>query len=364
MSRRWIILLFVFAAFCLGEPTKAAVLFSGGEDVDFICGSNGSCSYTTTAGSYRPNWARQALEIRGSTTDPATYTLSTPVLSGQTTLWVHAQVCDAPYLNCSAGTYNGAQLIRLMDGNGNASIIVRGTGNASELKISSRGSTGTFTDLVTCPGVTAASIQQVDLYVNYGTSGEVSLYANSKKVCDYSGNTTNGDGSTSLIQVQLAGAYPDWVYWSEVIVANEDTRAMSRYTAYTKGDGATTGFSGTNVCSSIWAAASYNDANYAYTPAANVIHECTIASSLPAGSYKVMGLGMSTRSLIGASGPQNFNFVTRVNGSDYFSANFTPTMSFSNISNYFQSVNPATGAAWTVSDLENAGFNIGLRSQP
>ena len=130
------------------------------------------------------------------------------------------------------------------------------------------------------------------------------------------------------------------------------------------GNGNSTGFSGINICSSIWNATSFNDANFGYSGVNNAIQECTVNNSIPAGSYSVVALVMSARALVGAAGPQHFAFVTRTNGTDYTSSDFAPLNSFSNLANYIQTVNPATGQPWAISDFEATGFNVGEETMP
>jgi hypothetical protein len=183
------------------------------------------------------------------------------------------------------------------------------------------------------------------------------------RVCDFTGNVTNGDGATTLNQVEFSSA-GGVAQWSEIIIATTDTRAMARFTANTVANGNTTGFSGTNICSSIWNATSVNDANFGFTGAANILHECTIKSTIPTGSYTVLALVMSARALVGSSGPLHFDFLTRVGGTDFPSTDFAPTTSFSNISNYIQATNPATSSPWLVSDFQATGFNVGEKTTP
>ena len=73
---------------------------------------------------------------------------------------------------------------------------------------------------------------------------------------------------------------------------------------------------------------------------------------------------MSARALVGATGPQHFDFVTRTGGTDYTSPDYAPTNSFSNIINYIQTTNPATSNPWAITDFQAAGFNIGEESKP
>jgi len=287
--------------------------------------------------------------------------MATPPFAANSTIWVHGQYCANV---CGANdTTSGAQMLRVIDSLGNPTLIVRGTGTGGQLKISSRTAAGAFTDLVTCPAAVTIQITQLDLRVNYGASGEVTLFSNSVSVCDFTGNVTNGDGATTLTQVELSSS-GSTSFWSEVIVATTDTRAMARFTANTVANGNTTGFSGSNICSSIWSATAFNDTSFGSSGSNNVLHECTINSSIPPGVYSVLGLGMSARVLVGSSGPAHFDFVTRVNGTDFPSPDFAPTQTFSNIANFIFTTNPATGNPWLISDFQATGFNVGEETKP
>lgn len=361
---RALLALAAFTSVIASAPASATLLYSGGEDVDFVC--SGACFVGTA--SYRTGWARQAYGMVGVSSDPPTNRFATPAFTASATLWVHGQFCVLSGNNSSAcgnaSTSSGYHMLRIYDSAGNPTLVVQGTGTSGQVRISSRTSGGAFTTLVTCSSAMTTSLSQLDLYVSYGTSGQVTLYSNGVQVCDYSGDVTNGDGATTLNMAEFASPTNTWGMWSEIIIATTDTRAMSRLTANTVANGNTTGFSGTNICSAIWNAASYNDANYGYSGSTNVIHECTVNNSIPAGAYNVIGLVMSTRALVGASGPLHFNFVTRTGGTDYTSSDYAPTTSFSNISNYIQTVNPATSNPWAISDFQAAGFNIGLETKP
>jgi len=352
----------VVLTLALGSQAQAQLLFSGGEDIDFLCNSGGTCVTSTSSPYYRSGWARSAYEVGGAPSDPPLNRFATPVFSAGATIWIHAQFCIC---GGSAPTTANDQMLRVFDSSGNPTLMLRGTGTNGQLVISSRTSAGVFTDLVTCSSAFNASLTQLDFYINYGTSGEVTLYNNSAQVCDYTGNVTNGDGATTLNQVEFSDPYnSEYANWSEVIIATSDTRAMARFSAYTVNNGNTTGFSGTNICSSIWNAASYNDSSFGYTGSNNVLQECTVNSPIPAGSYSVLALVMSARALVGASGPQHFDFVTRVAGTDYTSSDVAPTNSFSNFTNYIQNVNPSSSNPWSVSDFQASGFNVGEESKP
>jgi hypothetical protein len=362
MKLQWhLAIAFVLGSLGLSTTASATLLFSGGEDVDFICAGTGSCNVDTSA-RHRAGWSRESISLLGSNaSDPPSNRIVTPPFATNSTIWVHGQFCAN---NCSGSdNTSGAQLLRVIDTLGNPTLIVRGTGTLGQFKISSRTAAGAFTDLVTCPAAVTIQITQLDLRVTYGTSGEVTLFSNSVQVCDFTGNVTNGDGATTLNQVELSSA-GGTSYWSEVIIATTDTRAMARFTANTVANGNTTGFSGSNICSAIWSATAFNDTSFGFSGSNNVLHQCTINSSIPPGVYSVLGLGMSARVLVGSSGPAHFDFVTRVNGTDFPSPDFSPTQTFSNIANYIQATNPSTGNPWSIADFQATGFNVGEETKP
>jgi hypothetical protein len=369
MRFSWLLPVLILIGLATGSTNAGAtLLYAGGEDIDFVCSASSTCRVTTDSRAFRSVWAREAYEVPNSGgSDPATNRFATPPFSPNSTLWIHSQFCiDDNGCNSENRTNSSTQMLRVLDSSGNPTIIINGTGTAGQLVITSRTAAGAFTTLATCSNAFGISLTQLDFYINYGASGEVTLYSNSVKICDFVGNVTNGDGATTLDQVEFANPNGNagWGVWSEVIIATTDTRAMARFTAQTVANGNATGFSGTNICSSIWNATSYNDNNYGYSGSNSVLHECTINSSFAPGVYNVVALVMTARALVGASGPLHFDFLTRVGGTDYASSDFAPLPTFSNIGNYIQTTNPATGNPWGVTDFTAAGFNVGEETKP
>jgi hypothetical protein len=129
------------------------------------------------------------------------------------------------------------------------------------------------------------TLTQLDFYINYASSGEITLYANSIQLCDFQGNVTNGDGATTLNGVEFAGPTTTCCAqlgeWSEMIVATTDTRAMSLYTLAPNGNGNATQWTGSNPCTSILNATAINDANFVYTSTNDQLEECTVRNSIP-----------------------------------------------------------------------------------
>jgi hypothetical protein len=352
----------------LATQADATILFAGGEDVDFTC--NGSCSVSTGAALFRTGWAREVYVAAGTnvSNDPPGTRFATPVFTPSTAIWLHAQFCNvAGGVACVNTTASNAQMIRLFDDMGNPSLIIRGTGTAGQLKISSRTAGGVFTDLATCSGVLINDINQLDIYVNYDASGTVTIYRGSVQVCTFSGNNTNGDGGTLLELVEFSGAGGAGLSggWSEVIVATADTRALGLYHLTPNGAGNTVNWSGVNPCTAIVNPTAFNDATLSSSSLAADLLQCTVTHTLPAGVFTVPAVVMAARLKRGATGPQTFRYSTRTGGSDFDNgSDLALTTSFANYSGYVQATNPDTTGAWATTDLTAVGFNIGLLSAP
>ncbi len=169
----------VLASFYLligASSAHATLLFSGGEDIDFACANGGGCGFdSNTTPAFRTPWARGAYFANGTTSDPPTNRFATPSFAANSTLWVHAQYCTAYLGGCNNSTSANTQLLRAFDTSNNPTLVVRGTGTAAQLQISSRTAAGVFSTLVTCPAAVNAE-EQLDLYINYGTSASHALF--------------------------------------------------------------------------------------------------------------------------------------------------------------------------------------------
>lgn len=342
---------------------SGTLLFAGTEDIDFQS-CTGTCTITTTAGRFRTTWSRQAVSIAGSTADPPTNYTLTPTFANQTTIWLHYQ----GYINTVA-TQNNAQAFCIFASDGNPAVCLRGTGTNGQTRIDTRNTSGTFATLVTCTAGTfpAATLQQIDFKLTYAAAGAAELFVNGSSVCSFSGDTTT-NSRTAVNQVRISGmpgtASGNNVGISEIIVGTTDTTGLNVLDMYTTNDGNSVAWGGSSVCASIWNAGVFSDGSFASTPTNNLIHQCTVNSTQPSGTYNVIGTVQSARVLVGATGPQHFQFNTRTGGSDFNSADKSPTGAFSNFPNYIQTTNPNTTNPWAISDLTDANYNIGLKSTP
>jgi hypothetical protein len=341
------------------------VYWCGCEDIDFALGGNGVGNNITTT--FDTAWSRANISTNaGSTTWPLTNYASNPASFGNiSSFWVH----DEMYFTANTTSLGGI-LFALADSGGVARILIRGTGTAGQLKISSRNAAGTIADFAGASTASAAfastTLTKVDLFVNYAVSGQVQLYINGVVAADTgAGVNVTTDSATSLSFLYISSALTSSaaVYSSQVIVADSDTRACGLWTmnSTTAGNAQTWSGTASNVNKAI-----ISDTTFISAANASLINEYRSGGiALPAGTYTVAAVKMSLRAQGGSTGgPTRVEYVTRVGSTDYVGGVWTPlTGSFSNdTQNYLQAINPGTSAAWTTADLTAATFNYGVES--
>lgn len=351
-------------------PAQATILWAGSEDVEYL-GCVGVCTTETDTRTFRSTYSRTSLQVIGVVADPPTARIRTHEFTPTAAIWYHAQFCTGNGNDCGSPqqSTSNMQMLRFINDAGNPTLIIRGTGVAGQVKVSSRTSGGAFTDLVTCSGFIANTANvptQLDVFIDYGVSGTITLYANAVQACTFSGNNTNGDGGTLLKQVEQASSASGAGavgHWTEVIVSDTDTRSMAYLRATPNANGNAVQWSGTNICTAIWPAVAYNDANFAQSATNNQLQQCAIFNTFPGGTWRVNAVVMSARAQRGATGPQHIQWLTRTNSLDFTSSDETIDLAFANYKN-IQHTNPDTTLSWTVSDVTDVGFNLGLKSTP
>jgi hypothetical protein len=345
----------LFAA--LPAHATTTILFAGGEDTDLTL--TGSVAVDTTSAHFRSGYAREDLNIATQTVaDPPANRITTPAVANQTIMWVHAVSYNGGSLISS-----NAQMMGLFGSDGVRRLLVRATGTANQVKISTRNTAATITDLVTCTSGawTSLSTIKVDWFTNYAVSGETTLYINGVQVCDFVGDVTT-NSVTAVNQADFASpSNVTPIGWSEIILATGDTRSMNLFTASPVANGSNMTWSGS--CTNI-NPTTINDASVISTGSSGNIAECT-APSLPSGSFTVPAVTQTARFQAGASGPQSFYYIARPSSgsTDYNNGSAqTGTTSFANYQHVW-SQNPACSCGWGTGDL-GTGVNFGVESQP
>jgi hypothetical protein len=331
------------------------IYFAGTEDVDFtLVGAN----VVNTGGNYRTAWVRAGILGSVSTTDPPANRAVTPVFTSISAFWVHCQYVQTS----TTGVVANGVILRVLDSGGVARLVLRETATSGTWGMWTRNAAGTFTQLgsnfvtgLVLGGVSAP----LDLDINYSASGHVNVWFAGVQVFTYSGNITT-DSATTLAQVDLCGAGTTNTVYSEVIVADSDTRSMGLWLLNSSTSGTNTQWTGTasNVNK-----ATINDATFITSATAAQINEYkTGGIALPAGTYAVVAVVTAMRVLVSTTGPQHVDMGFNFNGTRYWSSDYAPSAGFGNFPNLVWATNPNTSAAWTTADLTAATFNYGVQS--
>lgn len=355
-------------ALCVGlAGTAHAVdpLFVGGEDLDFQL--VGAAGVNTTSTFRRTAWSREVLSVGTQPSGsqwPLTNYFTTPDLGNQAVIWIHAQT----YAPSATSNLNNNILV-ITDSAGNPSIAVRGNTGVSQVKLATVTTAVSYSDKVTCTGTAwpQVAVRQLDLFIDYSASGGMTLYLDGAFPCTFSGDITT-DSRTAINRVVFGGNFSGQsFFWSEIVISTVDTRGYNVLTMAPVASGNATSWSnstGSTPCTStILSPTAYNDTNFVYSQTNNQYEQCTVNPTIASGAWTVLGLWTSARTLIGATGPQHIAFNTRVNSTDYDSADKTPGVTFGPI-NHFWATNPDTAATWLTTDFTTSGFNIGLKSRP
>lgn len=338
------------------------IYFAGGEDTSFT--SIGTGIGTSTNTNYvRPTYARYAFTVNNTgVADPPASRLVSPAFTAASSLWVHAQV---GIISIGASTVNQQGLI-IRSPDGVARLLLRQTATTGGLKISSRNAAGTITDLAASTiNLPANGMISLDLQINYVAAGSVNLYLGGALAATFSGDPRT-DAATQLDQIDLATVCNglNGNAWSEVVVADTDTRSVCLWTLAPAAAGNTQSWT-PNTVGNINKTA-INDASFISTSSNNALSEWTTgaAPSAPAGTYNVLAVVQEARVETSVSGPQHFDWLVRTGNTDNLAGNRkAPPLSFATFGNQIWQTNPQTGVAWTMADLTATGFNLGIESQ-
>jgi len=371
MKHAFLFILFTLVVIASSFPAQATILFAGGEDSDFIL--NGAAA-STSAATFSSGYARESIALSSGvnvTQSPPSSSFVTPAFTASSILWVHANIDITPSGQCCQA--NAADLLRVFSPDGYPRIsVTQSISNPSGVfTIYSINSSGSYTSLISMASgcFVFGHVSAFDLYINYATSGEVTLYCNGQQVADYTGNVTT-NSATQLNQVQFGpwsgpssyAYYNDTTNWSEIIVSTTNTRSMRLVTLPPAANGNTDTFDTGGVSNVNETTLSTANPNASGTSGEEQEYTVT-TSSFPSGSYSVLGVWLNAYTQVGTTGPQHLQGVVRTGGTDYTSSNLSPPQSAWGFVSTNWVTNPNTGVAWTTGNLTAAGFNIGFNSQ-
>lgn len=330
---------------------------AGTEDISFSTIIGFTWGTNNPGLSYRTNFSRGFLSINlASATDPPANRIALPPFTPVGSLWAH---CQYGGVSTAPSTLN-ATLMRVLDGSGIARIAIRTTASG-QLKIDKRNAAGTFTNLVTS-AVNIMPVKaipyQVDLYVNYAVSGQVTLYIDGIVVADTgAGVDVTTDGVTTLGQVDYGCICTSFVGITECLVRDGATSTLyaSVLTLPPVAAGNTQSWL-PNTVANINENTLVSDATLVATSSNNALSQWTVATALPFGQWTISSVVECARVSRGATGPQHFEWLVRTSaGTDHVTGSVLPTTTFANYFNVWPQ-NPNTVAAWAAGELINSGI--------
>ncbi len=263
-----------------------AVLWCGGEDLDFQQGSLPSVS--TNSAFFRSGYARCAVGLPA-----AGNAMKGNQFPGGavTTAWMSFRMwCYGWGTSNKIGgfgqfsSYNGL-------------FVGVASSNAHRIALYKFNGT-TLTSLAAESGTSLIDqqLQRFDIQVtNYGATATVNVYVDGLLVITYSGDVTVS-GMTGMDCTIFGPWGPNWVFVSEVVVADEDTRTFSLVTMAPNAAGGTDNWTGAYTnCNPV----TINDASAVYTNTASELEEFNLLD-LPSGTFGIKAVKISARAAISA----------------------------------------------------------------
>jgi hypothetical protein len=322
-----------------------------------------------TSGGYRGSWVSSAMQVTctsvadpppdGITTSQFSDSSSTPTTSSS--FFAHI-ICTMP--DSGIGNSAGAALVRCLDSNGVARIVVQGTGTTGGLAVYKEDAALTKTLLFTATGTPLLSSPNaenlIDLQVVYAVSGSVALYINDDLVGSYSGDVTT-DMVTALAFADFSCPSSGGnVNFSEGLVSDKLTINAGVWRLSPQASGTTQNWVG--VVGDI-NKTKQDDTTFIADGGTGDLSGWTTPTSPPSGAWLVQSIVQEARAAIGLSGPQHFDWYVRTaDGTDHVGgATNAPTTSFGDFPNWKWSENPFTSADWVIGDI-TTGFNLGVKS--
>ena len=332
------------------------IYFAGGEDVDHYEVGGGFVSQQ--ANSYRSSFARCSLGI-GVTSAAAYWANYLQYAGTPTEIYWSGRVTVT-----SNSTSNGNSLVKFVDASGFVRLqVIVSSGNLIVQKVNTAGTATTLANtLAPWPVLFSGSSinDKIDIHWDNDGSGSVDIYLNEVHVYNYSGDTTTETldiaGHRLFSPVALNNSF-----WSEVIVADCDTRALDLKTYAPVANGNTHDFdTGTPAASNV-NEIFVDDTNLDASTVAGQKDQYTCPAN-PAGTYGVLAFGISARLIRGTSGPSKADLGVRTGGTDYWEADHSLDTAWGCFQDWW-TLNPGTSANWLPTDIGNAsGFNIGVKS--
>jgi hypothetical protein len=329
------------------------VYFMGTETEDFPT-RLGALGHNTGSSNRRSTNVRAVLVLTGGTED-ATY-METDAFSA-TDFWTHITH------GCFSSASATSNLIKWYSG-GTQKLAFRWSNTTGTLELrqwngASWTSLGTATD-INLFYVNSGYPTLLDFYIKLGNPGEFRVYYNNMPAISLNALDLSSISSIDKIRLQACTTNSsNYSYYSEVYVTSWNT-IMSKLVLRPPGaNGTYQEFSNPAYTVVDDQDATGADLAVSGTVGQRVTWTPTAFTALAAN--EVLGAVKVTAALNrDASGPQNFNFMTRISTTDYNDSDQTLNITQTMRSKIWET-SPATSVAWTVTELNAA--QMGIRSR-
>ena len=332
-----------------------AILWCGGEDIDFPNGTAFSIDTSTTA-------ARRTAYARCTLTMNSANSMGRSVVfpgGAVTSAWLTARMYYGNVPPSGQGGHIGVGL------SGTSKGLFVGGGASTGGKVTLYkydGTTWTALSAESGTSLASGSLYKLDMQVtSYGASATVNVYWGGSLIITYSGDVTVS-GMTNFDSVFSAvGAFASYgATLSEMIVASEDTRLMGLCTLAPSAAGDANAWTQTTA-----GANGYQDINDVTIDDSKVWYVNSTAQDgqvnlldLPAGAYSVKAVKIAARCAMSVgSTPTNIDLGIKSGGTIDPGASQALGTSWAYYERYM-ATNPVTSAAFTVSDANALQLNF------
>ncbi len=324
----------------------ATIYFAGGEDEAFYQVGGGLSSGNTFY--FRSTYARGMLFSQASS---ACYWQNWQAFN-VSTFWTSAR------LGATSWAASGFRVVGWTDSAFVERLQIVGVGT-NTWKAQKIDGSGTVTQLgsnftCVCSNLSGAP-DKLDIFMVYAAAGTFTVYLNGVQVFTYSGDITT-NSATALANIRLGSVTNGAnVGWSEIILADTDTRSWSLQTLAPVANGNTHNFDIGSPAASNVNEFVLNDATIDGATTAGLIDQYTIPA-IAGGTYTITAIVVSARLQKGATGPTKMDLGVRSGGVDYWSSDISLTTAWVGYQNVWNT-DPNTTATWA-----SLPINIGLKS--
>lgn len=318
-----------------------AILYCGGEPNDFYS-TNETWIIQNFTGYRYSIYNRHSIELKIKD-------LWSPTFTPQSSLWLHFV-----RYNGNNGSYCK---IGFMKSGTDAFIGIYSIGTSQLRLYKYDGST--YTQLTTGSNIfSGGTLSTIDIQIsNYGSNGTINCFVNGQLDCTYTGDiAVLGQTTLDYFYFQNTSSLYS-IYVSEIIAADEDTRAMHLATLYPNAAGDQNQWTGAYTDVDDQAP---SDGDMLYTDSASQNAQLGVANLDASINAKVRDVHIHSRSAVSAGSSLDLKQGVKTNSVIHVGSAHTLDVGWDIYTDSFNQ-NPQTSQEWTISDIN--ALQIALQSQ-